>query len=143
MGSDRVQAEDWRRPEVLALVLCDRIHRDGLSGKPYLLGVFSIIYSKEFPALHRGVDVYLAITNGRGRYKTQLRFMFAETEEELMVAEGEMEFADPLQVWEIGFSLPPLPLPKAGKYRFDLLCDGMLCGSRSVVAQLHPERGNE
>ncbi|HUT34311.1 MAG TPA: hypothetical protein VNE39_12570 [Planctomycetota bacterium] len=135
-------AEDWRKPEVLALVLCDQIIRDEQSHKPYLLGVFSVIYAGKFPALHRNSAMYLAITNGRGKYQTQLRLVFAETEEELMVAEGQIDFRDPLQVFEVSFQLPPLPLPTPGKYRFDLLCDGMLCGSRSVVAQQMQERGN-
>ena len=126
--------DEWQAPEVLAMILCDHIHRDGVTGKAYLLGVFSGTVPSGFPCLLL-CSIYVAFTNGRGKYRACLRFVFAETEQELARGEGEIYLPDPLAVAELDLPDLRLPLPKAGKYRLDFLCNDVLCKSRFFLAQ--------
>lgn len=49
-------------PQPLAWVICDAIHLEMSSAKPYLLGVFSTIECPAFPAIHPNFACYLSLT---------------------------------------------------------------------------------
>jgi len=124
------------------MILCDQIIVEESTRKSNLIGVFSNINSKRFPAVHPRMAIYVALTEGEGDYEGCLRFVFAETEQELFRATGPISLPHPLAVAELHFHTPALPLPKAGKYRLDLLCDGELLKSRSFQAQ-ESSKGDE
>jgi len=126
-------------PQVLAMILCDQVIRDANTGKSTIVGSFSAISAEKFPAMHRPLAIYIALTDGNGRYSGSLRFVVAETEQELMSANGEFVLNDPLQVAELHFVIPALPLPKEGKYRMDFVCDGEVLKSRWFLANLHKQ----
>ena len=124
-----------RKPIVLAMILCDQIIVEKGTEKPNLIGVFSVIFAKKFPAAHQKAAIYVALTEGQGDYTGRLRLVFAETEQELFRAEGPISLPNPLAVCELRFAVPVIPLPREGKYRLDFLCDDELCGSRRFVAR--------
>ena len=131
--------EHERMPEVLAMILCDQVIRDVGTGKVTVVGSFSSVTADAFPTYHPHMAVYVALTDGEGDYAGRLRFVHAETEEELMHTDGAFALSDPLQVAELQFNIPALPLPHAGKYRMDFFCDGQLLKSRWFQARQAPE----
>ena len=128
-----------RQPEVLAMIVCDQVIRDQITGKMSVIGSFSEIKAGEFPATHNNLAVYVALTEGEGDYEGCLQFTFAETEETLLSIAGRIQLRQPLDVAELHFFIAALPLPRAGKYRFDFLCDGELLKSRWFLANPPPE----
>jgi len=52
-------------PYALALVVADHVHRDSGTGKMSILGTFSVIWAKGFPAAHGPIFVYFVLTDGR------------------------------------------------------------------------------
>jgi len=118
------------------MVLCDQVIRDEMTKKITLVGCFTTILANAFPATHRGLGLYVALTDGEGDYTGNLRFTLEATGQELMSAEGKFHLANPLQVAELNFGIPALPLPQAGKYRLEFLCDGEPLMSRVFVADL-------
>ena len=59
-------------PMVLAMILCDAIHQDPATKKSTLLGTFSTINARNFPAVHRQLAVHAAMTNGHGKTRIRL-----------------------------------------------------------------------
>jgi len=129
-----------RQPEVLAMILCDQVIRDQITGKMSVIGSFSEIKAAEFPATHKNMAVYVALTEGEGDYEGCLRFSFAETDEVLLSIAGKMHLRQPLDVAELHFFIAALPLPRAGKYRFDFVCDDALLKSRWFLANPAPAK---
>lgn len=128
-----------RQPEVLAMILCDQVIRDQITGKMSIIGSFSEIKASEFPTAHKTMAVYVALTEGEGDYEGCLRFSVEDTDETLVSIAGPLQLSQPLDVAELHFSIAVLPLPQPGKYRFDFFCDNVLLKSRWFLANLVPE----
>jgi hypothetical protein len=128
-------------PIVLSINICDSIIRDEATKKVSLIGLFNIIRAPNFPAFHQTMHVYVALTNGHGKYKTEIRF--CDTKEQAIAGiEGELNFQSPLQVVEL--NLPPwtgLRLEEEGTYFVEVLCDGKPIGSRKFQV-IGPGRPN-
>lgn len=127
-------------PQCLAMVLCDQIITDRETGKHVIVGTFSRIVVGALPATHPAMWVFVALTEGRGRYNGEIRLTHAETEQMLFKAEGPLDFDDPLQVLEIGMAVPPLRFQHAGRYDFEFRVDGELLLGRKFLVQLHKEK---
>ncbi len=114
-------------PEVVAMVLADHVHRDSGTGKHYILGTYDGVVLPRFPCCCPVLQVYAALTDGRGR--VTVRLVLTDADEELgalSVAEGSVEMADPNRNAEVVFSLRDVVIPRAGQYRLQLLACGQL-----------------
>jgi len=108
-------------PMVLAMVLCDAIYQDPATKKCTLLGTFSTINAKTFPAVHRQLAVHLALTGGHGKARVRLTLLgVEESQEPLFSREGVIEFKDPRMVAEVNFAIANLSFPKPGEYRLQV-----------------------
>jgi len=116
------------------MILCERIIVEEGTRKPSLIGIFSEVNARGFPAAFTGMAVYVALSEGQGQYDGMLRVEFAETGQELLRAEAPVIMKDPLTVTEIHMQFPPVPLPQPGLYRLDFLCDGELLKTRDFRA---------
>jgi hypothetical protein len=129
-------------PYPLAMVVCDNIHRDPGTGKPFLLGCFSVIHAKEFPAIHPLLALYVSVTNGRGTVPFKVQLVDANEERDpIWVVEDEVEFADPRMVVDIYFLLCNLTFVEPGEYRFQLFASNeFLMERRVLVAQVEQDQ---
>jgi len=129
-------------PVVLAMVLCDSIHQDPSTKKCTLLGTFSTISVREFPAVHGQLAVHLALTNGHG--KTRIRLMVDSTDDNvqpLFSQEGTIKFRDPRMVAELNFVLSNITFPSAGEYRVQVYGnDELLKERRLFVMAMTPRQ---
>ena len=110
-------------PYPLAMVISDAIWTDPGTGKRTILGCFSAIFARTFPAAHAMMAVYVAVTNGRGRVVLALQIVDTVDEQDEQVlfrAEAEVEFPDPRAVMEIAYAIQNLVFPHPGEYRFQL-----------------------
>jgi len=131
------------------MVLCDGVHRDATTGKFTILGTFSTLGAKEFPAQVR-FCVYYAITDGLGPTALRLRIIDASCgiangvgEDEGMVfsASSQFDFENPLLVLEAAVSIGVV-LPQAGLYHCELWAGDELLMSRRLLA-VQAERAQE
>lgn len=113
-------------PIVNAMLLCEHVHRDSSSGKYTLLGVFDEVRVSRPAVDIETFAVYLNLTNMRGRYSLDLRWLHGDTEEELARAGAvEMfEVSDPLSRVEIVARGSGLPVTGPGRYVLRLRING-------------------
>ncbi len=108
-------------PMVLAMILCDAIYQDPATKKCTLLGTFSTINARQFPAMHRQLSVHVAMTAGHG--KTTMRLTLVGPDESappLFSRDGVIEFGDPRMVAELNFFITNVSFPQPGEYRLQI-----------------------
>jgi hypothetical protein len=129
-------------PVVLAMVLCDAIHQDPATRKCTLLGTFSTINVRKFPATHRQLAVHVAMTDGRGKTRVRLRLARSDEEEtEVFSREGTIEFADPRVVAELNFTINNVIFESTGEYRLQVYGNDELLKERRLYVQGVPGAG--
>ena len=126
-------------PYPLAMVVADAIWRDPGTGKRTILGCFSSIAAKEFPAIHPQLAVYVALTDGRGTVPFKIQMVDIDEEAEpIFQAEGEVEFTDPRIMVEMDFHFGGITLPHPGEFRIQLVASGEFLLERRIVVQQLP-----
>jgi hypothetical protein len=132
-------------PYALSIVLCDLLYKDSASGKTSMLGTFSQINARSFPARHPLMYLHVELTDGRGKVRLRLRLVNAEEDlPPLFEGEAEIELTDPRTVAEIGFQLQNVVFPGQGEYRFQLYGNGdLIVERRLLVCQASSEGPQE
>ena len=120
-------------PMVLAMILCDAIYQDPATQKCTLLGTFSTINARQFPATHRQLSIHVAMTDGHG--KTSIRLMLVgpnESDPPVFSRDGVIEFADPRMVAELNFIVTNVAFPQPGEYRLQIFGNDELLMERRL-----------
>lgn len=113
------------RPHHLAMVICDSVIEDKVTGKKSLIGIFNNIHASNAPCIHPRLNVFVALTEGHGAYKMLLRCLKVGDELEILKMEGDLSFSDPRQIVEFNCEIAGLSFPSYGDYRFEILFDGI------------------
>ncbi len=114
-------------PEVLSLIICDQIITDRATGKQSLIGMFSRVHARGFPATHAQLCVFVALSGGHGDTDLLIRLVdSAEARAPIVVGKGSVRFNDPRAVANLVLQFHGLTFPKAGEYRVQLLAHGQL-----------------
>ncbi len=131
-------------PDVLALLVCDQIITDRLTGKQSLIGLFSKIHSRGFPTGHPQLCVYAVLTEGYGETGFRIRIVDADDERPPLVeGKGRVRFKDPRAIANLSFQFNGLMFPKPGQYRVQLYSsDELLREARLelILAKPRPPR---
>ena len=120
-------------PLLVAALVCDAAATDPSTGKKSLIGIFDRVNVGAFPT-QRPLSLYFKVTDAEGRYKIEVRYIHADTDETLASAEGEFQLPDRLQSRDFLVPFPPLPIPRAGRYAFQLWANSMFLGSAFIDA---------
>jgi len=138
VNEEEQQQNSLPPPYPLAMVVCDYIHNDPGTGKAFLLGCFSVIQAREFPATHPCLALYVSVTNGRGTVPFKVQLVDVNEERDpIWMVEDEMEFPDPRVEAELYFHLINLNFAEPGEYRFQLFaCNEFLMERRILVVKV-------
>ncbi len=120
------------QPQVLALVVCDAIHRDPSTGKNSLLGCFSALSCRGFPARHPTLSIYVVLTEVYGTRPILVRLVRPDGQSALVQAAADVQAGDPRLVVELAVAFHDIPLPAAEEVRVQVLCDGTLMSERRL-----------
>ncbi len=126
-------------PHVLAMIICDVVIDDRISGKKSLVGLFDAIATTALPCTVNELHVFLVLTDGYGTLKARMRCVRASTDEELFSTVQEVKFPDPLAVLEINLGFCGCDFPEAGEYRFQFFADQTLLCERKFHVSLVEE----
>lgn len=114
-------------PDVLAMLVCDQIITDRLTGKQSLIGMFSRIHAMGFPATHPQLCVFVALTDGHGRTELTIRIVDSnDARPPIVEGKGAVNFKDPRAIANLFLQFHGLTFPAPGEYRVQLLSDGQL-----------------
>ena len=134
-------------PDVLALILCDQIITDRITGKQSLIGMFSTINSFQFPVVQPQLSVYVALTDGRGKTPLTIRIVDSEdARPPLVQGTGIVEFRNPRAIANLALQFHGLRFPEPGEYRAQLLCEDTLLREARLTlrkAKRPPAPGSE
>ena len=121
-------------PIALAIGVCDLLYRDRGTGKRFILGCFSVVYAREFPAVHPALCIYLDLTNGRGQVPLQVQIVDAdENGPPIWRTESVIEFSDPRMVAELDLISGPIEFPGPGEYRVQVHAGGHFITERRLI----------
>ena len=137
-------------PYCLAMVLCDSVHRDTTTGKFTILGTFSTLGAREFPA-NLQFCVYYSITDGFGPTALRLRLVDASCgiangadakEGVVFELSTELDLENPLMVFESATGIRTV-IPREGLYHCELWAGDELLMSRRLLATATPAKRQE
>lgn len=133
---------DLPPPDVLALIVCDQIITDRITGKQSLIGMFSRIHAAKFPASHPQLSVFVALTDGRGKTEMLIRIVDGnETRPPLVEGKGAVEFKNPRAIANLALQFHGLTFPEPGEYRVQIWSKStLLREARLELIQLRPRK---
>ena len=126
----RVRKKSRPKPTVLSINICDTVVRDEETKKVSLYGLFSVIQAVSFPAVHKVMHVYVALTNGHGKYEIGIQFVNLKDSKALIEMKGDVTFVSPLQVAELNLKWEGIRFKEQGDYEVEILCNGERIGGR-------------
>jgi hypothetical protein len=133
---------DKPAPTGMAIVICDQIIEDKLTGKKSLIGIFNQIATQNFPCRHPQVCVFVSLTEGRGQCAARLRIVHDESDHVVGEVNGNIQFPDVHTVVELNFNLVGLVFPNPGMYSIEFYCDDALVLERRFhVTHVKPPQG--
>lgn len=104
-------------PQILTWVTCDSVHIDPATGKHYLLGCFSNLRARQFPAVHPRMIWFLTLTDLKpGQHRLRLSYG-TEMESIQKILERPFEARNPLDKINLINELRNLRFEKPGAYQ--------------------------
>jgi hypothetical protein len=129
------------KPMGIALIVCDEIIEDRHTGKKTLVGLFSRIHAKAFPAVHPKMNLFISFDNAKGHYHSAIRIIREKTSEIIAEAKGEITVKSPIDVTEMNIAFINLKFPETGVYNIEFYCeDELVLQRRFVVADIPPQQ---
>ena len=108
-------------PDVLSLIVCDQIITDRLTGKQSLIGMFSAIHARGFPASHPQLCVFVALTEGYGETELTIRITDVDdVRSPIVEGRGKVQFKNPRAIANLALQFHGLTFPQPGAYRVQL-----------------------
>ena len=109
-------------PVVLAVNICDMVIRDELTHKVSLIGLFGVVRSFNFPCVHQLMHIYVALTGGHGKQNLEIRLVRVADDQPIIAMTGPIDFANPLQVYELTLEWRQVPFETPGEYAVEVFC---------------------
>ena len=120
-------------PLLEAALICDVAVADPNTGKKNLIGIFNRLNVGSFPT-QRTLYIYFKISDAEGFYNVDVRFVQVATGIMLAQGQGEISISDRLGSTDLYIGFPPLVIPEAGRYEFQIWANSMFLGSTSMDA---------
>jgi hypothetical protein len=122
-------------PQVNALLLCDLAFQQAVTGKWCIIGTFSVIWVREFPATHSPLVAFVSLSDFTGNAMVQLTIRDPAGEHVISVR-GQIPQL-PQSLFELAFMFPPVTLKEPGSYSIELHAGGELLTVRSFRVEKH------
>jgi hypothetical protein len=111
------------KPQMLSWMVCDAVHVDPATGKYYLLGVFSQLHVRQFPAQHPRMVFFLSVAGvSAGKHKLSVSYGLP-MEEQTKLFDREFEAQNPMQRISLISELQGLGFKKPGNYAISVDID--------------------
>ncbi|NMA43578.1 MAG: hypothetical protein GX946_09390 [Oligosphaeraceae bacterium] len=112
-------------PIGLALIPCDTVIEDRLTGKKSLIGIFGQFSVRKFPYTHPNMCVLVSLTGGSGEHVCELTCSDAGSQKVIFNVKAKIKFKHPHQVLDMVFQLRATEFPCADTYWIKVNVDDM------------------
>ncbi len=122
-------------PRVRALLFCDAVVRDPITGKSTLVGVFGQLGATEFPAVQEPFEAFVLLTGLNGRYRFHLEILsedLATVIERIDLSEP-IDFDTPLAEFAASVALDSVVWPSPGRYTVRLVYNGRIADETALT----------
>lgn len=128
--SDRVT------PYCSSLILCDFVHKDGMSNKHSVIGIFDFINVDSIPTRKKTrIGVYAALAGGRGQCDLLIRLAhssdYLSDDKQVFKIEASSKLQDPMKPSELGFNLV-VDFKQAGVHFLQLFANNELLMEKTI-----------
>jgi hypothetical protein len=128
------------KPVGVALMICDQVITEAGTNKKSLIGIFNQVSAKKFPCRHPRMCIFISLTGGHGKARTQIQCVNEGMGQPIFAAEGDVAFTNPNHIVEALFEFNNVTFPAPGLHCVEVVSDGQLVLQRRfVVAQLPEE----
>jgi hypothetical protein len=124
-------------PLLVAALVCDVAVADPSTNKKNLIGIFDRLNVGTFPT-SRPMSVYIKLADAEGHYDVQVKYVERKTGTALAEAVGAIQVRDRLKSVDLYISFPALPVPREGRYEFQIWANGAFIGSTFLDAVPRP-----
>ena len=125
-------------PVLVATLVCDVAVADPSTGKKNLIGIFDRVFVGEFPT-KRALSLYMKVTDADGDYEFEARWVQVNSGKVLAQAGGGLHSNNKLASIDLIIPFPPLPIPKEGRYEFQIWANSMFLGATFIDAITRPK----
>lgn len=126
-------------PIAQAVIMCDCVHRESVSGKYNLLGTFNSLAFPSFPGKLPIMFVFLSLVEVNGTYDLRIQLVDVDEEfEPIAQVSGTLVGNYPLAIYEFPLHLQDVEFPRTGEYRLQLFAHGTQIAERRLFV-LHRE----
>jgi hypothetical protein len=124
-----------QEPMVLALSLCEQVHRHPRTWQFSILGTLHWVFAQRFPHFFPRLCVYGCLTGGRGTTAIRVRIVDADGSPPIVEREFDAPFPDPDLVVEFGFEFYDVRFPAPDNYLLQLDAAGARIMQRTIVLE--------
>lgn len=110
-------------PEVVALMLCEKLNVDTQTGQVSLVGIFNSLRFADFPTAPQSFTVYVALLGGAGEGKMKLVINRLETESDIYAIQKWVAFPNRWMIVNLEIRLRECVFPSPGRYSLQLCFD--------------------
>ena len=122
-------------PRCKAILLCDQVLVDALTGHYSAIGIFDVFRLPVFPGPTRPFAVYVQLTSGIGSYAITLEIHDLSDNNLLARASGPViNFPERSAKAHVIILSPPVGLPSPGPYDFVVLANGQEIDRQQFLA---------
>src|SRR4051812_40214665 len=112
-----------KHPQVLGIILCERMEIDPGVGQLSLVGVLHALRFRQFPTPARKFTAYVALYGGEGEGTMELVCTRLETEEDTYSYRRWYAFPDPGMIVHLEIPIARCAFPAPGRYSWTLRFD--------------------
>ncbi|MBI5864127.1 MAG: hypothetical protein HZB38_06435 [Planctomycetes bacterium] len=125
-------------PTLVALLLCDQVIDDRLTGKKSAIGLFNMVVVPNTPSRLANMVVMASLTEISARTTVELRLMRDADNATILRTQGVVDAPDPLATVELVFAMQGVQIPSHGQFAFELWAQGEMVGRRRFQVVPNP-----
>lgn len=120
-------------PQLIAFTLCESVITDAHTGMYSIINIFDTIFHSRFPAQHRPMRIFMALSNGHGKVEGRVQMMDLSDARIIASVPVALNFEDTLRPLRFHFDFS-VEIPRPGRYAIELFLEGEMLASRILTA---------
>ncbi len=116
----------------LALLVCDTVITDAMTGKKTLVGIFNSIGATKFPHIIPNMSIVASLTNLEGDTQVKIK-LIAGNDDVVFELPAKVPFKNPFDTPELIFNLQNFRVNSPGTYELQLIAKNDVIASRLII----------